>query len=76
MKKFRLLVSFWHKMHVNWNEVGRQSASKLMEAAELLGAALSDTDAKAKTLEAVSNAAATNLEQLLETFTGGGHQCS
>ncbi len=44
--------------------VGRQSASKLMEAAELLGAALSDTDAKAKTLEAVSNAAATNLEQL------------
>lgn len=44
--------------------VGRQSASKLMEAAEQLGAALADSDAKAKTLEAVSNAAATNLEQL------------
>ncbi len=44
--------------------VGRQSATKLMEAAEQLGAALADSDAKAKTLEEVSNAAATNLEQL------------
>jgi hypothetical protein len=44
--------------------VGRQSASKLMEAAQQLGAALADSDAKAKTLEEVSSAAATNLEQL------------
>jgi hypothetical protein len=44
--------------------VGRQSASKLMEAAQQLGEALADSDAKAKTLEEVSNAAATNLEQL------------
>jgi hypothetical protein len=44
--------------------VGRQSAAKLMEAAGQLGAALADSDAKAKTLEEVSNAAATNLEQL------------
>lgn len=44
--------------------VGRHSASRLMEAAEHLGAALADSDAKAKTLESVSNAAATNLEQL------------
>jgi hypothetical protein len=44
--------------------VGRHSASKLMEAAQQLNIALADSDAKAKTLEAVSNAAATNLEQL------------
>jgi hypothetical protein len=44
--------------------VGRQSAAKLIEAAEQLGTALADSDAKAKTLEQVSNAAATNLEQL------------
>jgi hypothetical protein len=44
--------------------VGRQSASKLLEASEKLSEALSDSDAKAKTLEQVSNAATTNLEQL------------
>jgi hypothetical protein len=44
--------------------VGRHSASKLQEAAEQLGAALADSDAKAKTLEQVSNAATTNMEQL------------
>ncbi len=44
--------------------VGRQSARKLVEAAEQLGAALADSDEKAKTLETVSNAATSNLEQL------------
>ena len=44
--------------------VGRQAARKLVEAAEQLGAALADSDEKAKTLEAVSNAATSNLEQL------------
>ena len=44
--------------------VGRQSARQLVEAAEQLGAALADSDDKAKTLEAVSNAATSNLDQL------------
>jgi hypothetical protein len=44
--------------------IGRVSAHKLQEAAEQLGAALADSDAKAKTLEQVSSAATTNLEQL------------
>ncbi len=44
--------------------LGRHSASKLMEAAQQLNVALADSDAKAKTLEEVSSAAATNLEQL------------
>lgn len=44
--------------------VGRQSSRQLVEAAEQLGAALADSDSKAKTLETVSNAAASNLEQL------------
>lgn len=44
--------------------IGRQSSRQLVEAAERLSAALADSDDKAKTLEAVSNAANTNLEQL------------
>jgi hypothetical protein len=44
--------------------VGRQSSSNMVEAARLLTAALADSDEKAKTLEAVSNAATSNLEQL------------
>jgi hypothetical protein len=44
--------------------VGKQSSQSLMEAAQILTAALSDSDEKAKTLETVSNAATTNLEQL------------
>lgn len=44
--------------------LGRQSARNLIEAAEQLGVALADSDQKAKTLEIVSNAATTNLEQL------------
>ena len=44
--------------------IGRQSANGLVEAAEKLGEALSDSDAKAKTLETVSNAAANNLDEL------------
>ena len=44
--------------------IGRQSSRKLVEAAEQLAAALADSDEKAKTLEAVSNAATSNLEQL------------
>jgi hypothetical protein len=36
----------------------------MVEAAELLASALADSDEKAKTLEAVSNAATSNLEQL------------
>ncbi len=44
--------------------VGRQSARNLVQAAEQLGAALADSDEKAKTLEIVSNAATSNLEQL------------
>ncbi len=44
--------------------VGRQSAKKLVDAAEQIGAALADSDARAKTLETVSNAATGNLEML------------
>jgi hypothetical protein len=44
--------------------VGRQSARNLTEAAQQLSAALADSDEKAKTLEVVSNAATSNLEQL------------
>ena len=44
--------------------VGKQSSHKLLESAQLLAAALADSDDKAKTLETVSNAANTNLEQL------------
>ena len=44
--------------------VGRQSAKHLVDAAEQLSTALSESDAKAKTLETVSNAATTNLDQL------------
>jgi hypothetical protein len=44
--------------------VGRQSARQLTDAAEQLAAALADSDGKAKTLEMVSNAATSNLEQL------------
>ncbi len=44
--------------------VGRQSSQKLVESAQMLSAALADSDEKAKTLEFVSNAANTNLEQL------------
>lgn len=44
--------------------VGRQSSQKLVESAERLSTALADSDAKAKTLEAVSEAANSNLEQL------------
>ncbi|MFN3451427.1 MAG: hypothetical protein ACK4ZE_04655 [Sphingorhabdus sp.] len=44
--------------------LGRQSSQKLMDSAQVLTAALADSDAKAKTLEAVSQSANTNLEQL------------
>jgi hypothetical protein len=44
--------------------VGKQSSQHLMEAAQVLTAALIDSDEKAKTLETVSNAATSNLEQL------------
>lgn len=44
--------------------VGKQSSRQLVESAELLAEALADSDNKAKTLETVSNAANTNLEQL------------
>lgn len=44
--------------------IGKQSSQNLMEAAQVLTSALSDSDAKAKTLEAVSGAATSNLEQL------------
>lgn len=44
--------------------LGRQAARHLIDAAEQLSASLADSDAKAKTLEAVSNAATSNLEQL------------
>ena len=44
--------------------LGRQSSQKLMESAQVLTAALADSDQKAKTLEAVSQSANTNLEQL------------
>ena len=44
--------------------VGKQSSSNMVEAAKLLTTALADSDEKAKTLEAVSNAATSNLEQL------------
>ena len=44
--------------------VGRQSSQKLVDSAQMLSAALADSDEKAKTLESVSNAANTNLEQL------------
>lgn len=44
--------------------LGTQSSNNLVEAAKLLTSALADSDEKAKTLEAVSNAATSNLEQL------------
>lgn len=44
--------------------LGRQSSQKLMDSAQVLTEALADSDAKAKTLEAVSQSANTNLEQL------------
>jgi hypothetical protein len=44
--------------------LGRQSSQKLMDSAQVLTAALADSDEKAKTLEAVSQSANTNLEQL------------
>lgn len=44
--------------------VGRQSSKNLVDSAQLLTAALADSDEKAKILESVSNAANTNLEQL------------
>jgi hypothetical protein len=44
--------------------LGRQSSQKLMESAQVLTAALADSDQKAKTLESVSQSANTNLEQL------------
>ena len=44
--------------------LGRQSSQKLVESAQVLTAALADSDQKAKTLEAVSQSANTNLEQL------------
>lgn len=44
--------------------LGRQSSQKLMDSAQILTAALADSDQKAKTLEAVSQSANTNLEQL------------
>jgi len=44
--------------------VGRQSSKSLLDSAQMLSAALADSDEKAKTLELVSNAANANLEQL------------
>ncbi len=44
--------------------VGKQSSNNMVEAARILTTALADSDEKAKTLEAVSNAATSNLEQL------------
>lgn len=44
--------------------VGKQSSNNMVEAARILTAALADSDEKAKTLEAVSNAATSNLDQL------------
>lgn len=44
--------------------LGRQSSQKLVDSAQVLTAALADSDQKAKTLEAVSQSANTNLEQL------------
>lgn len=44
--------------------VGKRSSQHMLEAAEILTASLADSDEKAKTLEAVSNAATSNLEQL------------
>lgn len=44
--------------------VGRQSSARLIEAAEKIGEALNDSEAKAKILEQVSNAATINLDQL------------
>ena len=44
--------------------VGKRSSQHMIEAAGILSEALADSDQKAKTLETVSNAATTNLEQL------------
>ena len=44
--------------------LGRRSSQKLMDSAQVLTTALADSDEKAKTLEAVSQSANTNLEQL------------
>jgi hypothetical protein len=44
--------------------LGKRSSQNIVEAAQLLTTALADSDEKAKTLEAVSSAATSNLEQL------------
>jgi hypothetical protein len=44
--------------------IGRQSSNSMIEAANLLGIALHDSEEKAKALEVVSTAATGNLEQL------------
>lgn len=44
--------------------LGRQSSARLIEAAEKIGQALNDGEAKAKILEQVSNAATINMDQL------------
>jgi hypothetical protein len=44
--------------------LGRQSSKNLVDSAQMLSAALADSDKKAKTLESVSSAANVNLEQL------------
>ncbi len=44
--------------------IGRQSSNSMIEAANLLGVALHDSEEKAKALEIVSTAATGNLEQL------------
>ncbi len=44
--------------------IGRQSSNSMIEAANLLGVALHDSEEKAKALEVVSTAATGNLEQL------------
>jgi len=44
--------------------LGRQSSKNIENSAQILSAALADSDKKAKTLESVSNAANANLEQL------------
>lgn len=44
--------------------VGKNSSKNMIEASRILSEALADSDMKAKTLEAVSNAASTNMDQL------------
>ena len=64
-KKFLWRANFLAQNALELESVGKRSSQHMIEAAGIFTSeALADSDEKAKTLETVSNAATTNLEQL------------